>query len=95
MDDLTGADCRNRSYHSSPNRGIARGGSQVSSPRRWLDRAVSQRVLLREGTGRKNVPFRYWLPEDEERLKQPPWQKEREELIERMNRLGSETAGLR
>jgi archaellum biogenesis ATPase FlaH len=58
---------------------------------RWLDRAVSQRVLLREGTGRKNDPFRYWLPGDEERLKQPPWQQEMDELIERMNRLGGET----
>jgi hypothetical protein len=57
---------------------------------RWLDRAVAQRVLLREGTGRKNDPFRYWLPGDEERLKQPPWQKEMEELIERMNRFGGD-----
>jgi hypothetical protein len=54
---------------------------------------VSQRVLLREGTGRKNDPFVYWLPGDEKRLKQPPSQKEMEELIERMNRFGDEIPG--
>jgi hypothetical protein len=30
--------------------------------RRWLDRAVGQGWLLREGLGVKDAPFRYWLP---------------------------------
>jgi hypothetical protein len=29
---------------------------------RWLDRAVRLNMLSREGTGRKNDPFRYWFP---------------------------------
>ena len=33
---------------------------------RWLDRAVAQGLLLRDGTGRKSDPFRFWLPEKDE-----------------------------
>ena len=29
---------------------------------RWLDRAVKQGLILHEGLGRRNSPFRYWLP---------------------------------
>jgi hypothetical protein len=53
---------------------------------RWLERALAQRVLLREGTGRRNDPYRYWLPHNEEKLKWPAWEKELAELVERMNR---------
>lgn len=29
---------------------------------RWLERSVERRLILQEGTGRRNDPFRYWLP---------------------------------
>ncbi len=29
---------------------------------RWLERLVDRRLILAEGTGRRNDPFRYWLP---------------------------------
>jgi hypothetical protein len=32
---------------------------------RWLLRAVTLGQLCRDGTGRRNEPFRYWLPEQE------------------------------
>jgi hypothetical protein len=56
---------------------------------RWLDRAVAQGLLRREGTGRKNDPFRFWLPDQEERLQHPPWERELAELTERLNQLGN------
>ncbi len=31
----------------------------------WLGRAVERGLILREGTGRKSDPFRYWLPASE------------------------------
>lgn len=34
---------------------------------RWLDRAVNDGLVLRDGLGRKNHPFRYWLPGAEKR----------------------------
>lgn len=34
---------------------------------RWLDRAVAEGLILRDGLGRKNRPFRYWLPGAEDR----------------------------
>ena len=37
---------------------------------KWLERAVAQGLVCQEGTGRKNDPFRYWLPE-----KATQWQK--------------------
>jgi AAA domain len=33
---------------------------------RWLERAVELRYVSREGTGRRNEPFVYWMPEREE-----------------------------
>ena len=39
---------------------------------RWLDRAVSQGLVCREGAGRKNDPYRYWLAEQEEQWLQDP-----------------------
>jgi hypothetical protein len=39
---------------------------------RWLERAVAAGLLLREGSGHKTTPFRYWLPEREaEWMKDP------------------------
>jgi hypothetical protein len=29
---------------------------------RWLERAVAENLLLRDGTGHKGEPYRYWLP---------------------------------
>jgi len=40
---------------------------------RWLDRAVKLGVVACEGRGRKNDPFRYWLPERETVWKQEPF----------------------
>jgi hypothetical protein len=39
---------------------------------RWLDRGRSLGLVLQEGTGRKNDPFRYWLPEQEAKWKADP-----------------------
>jgi hypothetical protein len=50
-----------------------------------LERAVAGALLLREGSGRKNDPYRYWLPGQEEKWKRPPWQDEMTRLIERIN----------
>jgi AAA domain len=33
--------------------------------RKWLQRAVDNRMVLCEGSGKKSNPFRYWLPEME------------------------------
>jgi hypothetical protein len=33
---------------------------------RWLDQALAAGTVRREGTGRKNDPYRYWLPGQEE-----------------------------
>jgi len=33
-----------------------------STLHRWLDRALERELILREGTGRKMDPFRYWTP---------------------------------
>jgi hypothetical protein len=39
---------------------------------RWLERAVAEGLLRREGTGHSHTPFRYWLPEREaEWMKDP------------------------
>jgi hypothetical protein len=51
---------------------------------RWLERAVGQGLMLREGSGRRRDPFRYWLPGQEEQWKVPRWQKELEALNERL-----------
>ena len=29
---------------------------------RWLERAVAQGLVVQEGSGRRNDPYRYWLP---------------------------------
>jgi hypothetical protein len=55
---------------------------------RWLDRAVARGLLRREGTGRKNDPFRFWLPDQEERLRRPPWERELADLTERLSQFG-------
>jgi hypothetical protein len=34
---------------------------------RWLERAVAQGQVCRDGTGRKSAPHRYWLPGQEKR----------------------------
>jgi hypothetical protein len=39
---------------------------------RWLNRAVALGLARQEGTGRKNDPFRYWLPEQEAKWKEDP-----------------------
>jgi hypothetical protein len=47
---------------------------------RWLQRAVEAGVVSRDGTGRRNDPFRYCLPAQEERWRQDPWYEIKERL---------------
>src|SRR4029453_12165830 len=39
---------------------------------RWLDRALEEQRVCRDGTGRRRKPYRYWLPHKEEEWKQDP-----------------------
>lgn len=43
-----------------------------STVNRWLERAVAEGVLRKDGQGVKSSPFRYWLPGREEVWKQDP-----------------------
>ena len=50
---------------------------------RWLQRAVAQGVLCRDGEGKKRRPFRFWLKEREQHwLKDPMALLHMPELIE-------------
>ncbi len=40
---------------------------------RWLERAVAEGALLRDGTGRSNEPYRYWLHGQEAKWGREPW----------------------
>jgi hypothetical protein len=40
--------------------------------RRWLERAVEEGLVRRDGGGRRDSPYRYWLPESEARWRQDP-----------------------
>jgi hypothetical protein len=40
---------------------------------RWLRRAVGDGIILQNGTGRRNDPYKYWLPASEERWKNDPF----------------------
>jgi hypothetical protein len=44
-----------------------------SSIRTWLEKGVTRGLVRRDGAGRRNSPFRYWLPESEEQWKQNPF----------------------
>lgn len=49
---------------------------------RWLDRALKLNRVACEGTGRKNEPFRYWLPASEQlRMQDPLYRYTEEERI--------------
>jgi hypothetical protein len=39
---------------------------------RWLERAVEMGLLRKDGIGKRNLPYRYWLPEREEVWRQGP-----------------------
>src|SRR5262249_3739005 len=39
---------------------------------RWLERAVEQGLVSKDGRGLRNHPFRYWLPEREAVWRQDP-----------------------
>jgi hypothetical protein len=51
---------------------------------RWLNQAIATGEVSRDGTGRRNDPFRYWLPESEGRWKENDnwWYETRERLEE-------------
>jgi hypothetical protein len=54
---------------------------------RWLERPVAQGLVLREGSGRKSAPYRYWLPGQEKRWSRPPGEAELARLAEHLNSL--------
>jgi hypothetical protein len=60
---------------------------------RWLERAVAQGLILREGTGRKSDPYCYWLPGQEVKWQRPRWEEEVTRLIERMSESAAPPAG--
>jgi hypothetical protein len=39
---------------------------------RWLERAVEMGLLRKDGMGKRNRPYGYWLPEREEAWRQDP-----------------------
>jgi hypothetical protein len=43
-----------------------------ASVHRWLNHAVTCGLVCRDGRGRRNHPFRYWLPGQEHRWRQDP-----------------------
>jgi hypothetical protein len=47
---------------------------------RWLSRAVEGGQVRRDGSGRRNDPFRYWLAQKEEAWKQDEWHQILEQL---------------
>lgn len=49
---------------------------------KWLDRAVADKLIAVEGSGRRNDPFRYWLPAREE-----VWKQDIIYMIDEQNRL--------
>jgi hypothetical protein len=55
---------------------------------RWLSRAVEQGLLCQSGTGRKNDPYLYWLPNQEVIWRQDPLYRLEEERREALRELG-------
>jgi hypothetical protein len=56
---------------------------------RWLERAVAENLLLRDGTGHRGKPYRYWLPEREvEWMRDPLYRlaKQDEEMLAGLER---------
>ncbi len=49
---------------------------------RWLERALRLGLILQEGTGRKNDPFRFWLPKQEAKWKEDPMHEFRQMMEE-------------
>jgi hypothetical protein len=45
---------------------------------RWLDRLAGQGLVMREGSGRKNDPQRYWLPGREATWQRSPLEEQEE-----------------
>jgi hypothetical protein len=63
---------------------------------RWLQRAVGLGLVRQDGTGRRNAPFRYWLPGQEEKWMQNPlYQLHRmqEQARERLREMENKLAG--
>jgi len=59
-----------------------------------LLRAVASGEVCRDGTGRRNEAYRYWLPQKEEEWKQDPWYEMKEQLeAERAAVEGGEPGG--
>jgi hypothetical protein len=47
---------------------------------RWLERAVGEGLLLRDGTGHRNEPFRYWMP-----VREAEWMKDPLYLLRKLD----------
>ena len=63
---------------------------------RWLQRAVDLGLVHRDGTGRRNAPFRYWLPGQEEKWMQNPLYRVhlmQEQARERLREMQDKLAG--
>lgn len=59
---------------------VGKGTPSDATLYRWLERAVAERLLLRDGTGHCASPFRYWLPaREEEWMKEPLYKVMRED----------------
>jgi hypothetical protein len=69
---------------------VGRGAPSDLTLYRWLERAVAEGLLSRDGTGHCMSPFRYWLPAREaEWLKEPLYQliQEDEEMRAKLEQL--------
>jgi hypothetical protein len=62
----------------------------ASSVWHWLEQGVSRGLIRRDGAGRRNAPFRYWLPEREEKWKKDPMyqlEEQQEKMSEELEKL--------
>jgi hypothetical protein len=62
----------------------------ASSVWHWLEQGVSRGLIRRDGAGRRNAPFRYWLPEREEKWKEDPMyqlEQKQEQMSEELEKL--------
>ncbi|HYT89059.1 MAG TPA: AAA family ATPase [Gemmataceae bacterium] len=60
---------------------------------RWLEQALTRALVLREGTGRRNDAFRYWLPGQEERWQNDPLAALEQSGLEALRLLQEQPAG--
>jgi hypothetical protein len=49
---------------------------------RWLERAVAEGTVLRDGNGQSNQPYRYWLRGQEAKWGNAPWSEAAQQAAE-------------